>query len=80
MRGNRYSADGSLPEHDMIELIDALAIRLYERMGHRVYMLDRHGIAELVGPLIDDLCPDDQRAVPWLLWDLFQEAQAIEFG
>ncbi|MCU0492833.1 MAG: hypothetical protein MUD01_14675 [Chloroflexaceae bacterium] len=78
MRGQRYSTDGSLPERDLNELVDELAIQLHERLGERVFMLQRRDVAELVSPYIHDLVPDDQRIVPWMIWNLFQEALEME--
>jgi hypothetical protein len=78
MRGNRYSSDKGLSERDMRELADVLALRLHERMGERVYMLTRSDVVELVAPYIDDLAADDQRALPWLVWHLFQDALEAE--
>lgn len=80
MRGIRYSSDNGLSERDMRELADILAMRLHDRMGDRVYMLDRSDVSELVAPYIDDLCAEDQRAVPWLVWHLFQDALEVELN
>ena len=78
MRGIRYSTDKGLAERDLRELSDALALRLHDRMGERVYMLTRGDVCELVAPYIDDLGAEDQRAVPWLVWHLFQDALEAE--
>lgn len=80
MRGIRYSTDKSLSERDLRELADALALRLHDRMGDRVYMLTRGDVVELVTPYIDDLSTEDQRAVPWLVWHLFQDALEAELN
>lgn len=80
MYGQRYSTDQHLPERDLHELADALAIRLHERLGPRVYMLQRGDVAELVTPYITDLAPSDRRAIPWIIWHLFQDALEMEFG
>lgn len=78
MRGHRYSTDGALPERDLLELADALAIQLHDRLGARVYLLQRNDVAELVAPYIADLVADDQRIVPWVVWHLFQDAYEME--
>ena len=80
MRGIRYSSDNGLTERDLRELADALAVRLHERMGDRVYMLTRGDVVELVAPYIDDLGDEDRRAVPWLVWHLFQDALEAEMN
>lgn len=80
MRGLHYSADEGLPEHDLRELADLLAAELYARMGPKVYLLERNDIRDLIRRFVDDLTPDDQDAVVWLIWDLFQEGMGIEFG
>jgi len=69
-----------LPVSDLHELADALAIQLHAWMGRRVLRLQRSDIAELVAPYVDDLMPDDQQAVYWMIWHLFQDARdmAIE--
>lgn len=74
MHGIRYTTGSGLSERDIRELADALALRLHDRMGERVYLLTRSDVAELVAPHIDDLGAEDQRAVPWLVWHLFQDA------
>lgn len=79
MRGTRYSTDRNLPERDLHDLADLLAIQLHDRLGPRVYMLQRPDIAELVAVYIDDLTSDDQRIIPWMIWHLFQDALELEF-
>lgn len=79
MRGRAYSTDNTLPERDLHELSDLLALRIYERLGHRAYALNRRDIAELIQPYTDDLVADDQRAITWLIWDLLQEGMELEF-
>jgi len=74
MRGIHYSTDDRLAEQDLDDLVDELALQLHERMGDRVYMLQRRDVADLIGPYIDDLSREDQRALPWLVWHLFQDA------
>lgn len=78
MRGFRYSSDKGLSERDLRELADVLAMKLHNKMGDRVYRLSRSDVSELVAPYTDDLVSDDQRAVPWLIWHLFQEAYELE--
>ncbi len=62
----------------MRELADTLAAQLYGRMERKVYGLSKQDIAELIGPYVDDLSAEDQRAAAWLIWDLFQEGLRIE--
>ena len=78
MRGTYFSNDGSLPEVEIRELSDLLATQLYGRLERKVYGLSKQDVGELVSPYIEDLTPDDQRAVVWLVWDLFQEGLKIE--
>lgn len=80
MRGMFYTTDNSLPEEELLELADLLAAQLYDQMGHKVYLLSRRDLAELLEPYIDDLCDHDRRTVPWLVWDLFQEGLTLEFN
>ena len=80
MRGRRYSSDGRLPERELFDLIDLLALRLYQDFGRRAYALDRHDVAELIQPYVTDLAGEDQRTVPWLVWDLLQEGMEIELA
>ena len=80
MRGRRYSSDSRLPERELFELIDLLALRLYQNFGRRAYALDRHDVAELINPYVADLAHEDQHAVPWLVWDLLQEGMEIELA
>lgn len=78
MRGRRYSTGAQLPERDLYELADMLAIQLHHRLGSRVYLLSRSDVAELVTPYIDDLCFDDRQVIPWMIWHLFQDARDLE--
>lgn len=77
MRGYRYTTDDRLPEHDLAELADELAIQLHYALGERVCLLPRSDVAELIWPYIDDLHPDDQNDLVWLVWHLFQEAREL---
>lgn len=78
MRGYIYSTDRRLPERMLLELADTLALQIHERLGARVYMLQRSDIIELVTPFIDDLTVDDQRTIAWIVWHLFQDALELE--
>ena len=78
MRGYTYSTDRRLPERMLLELADTLALQIHERLGTRVYMLQRSDIVELVAPFIDDLTVEDQRSVAWIVWHLFQDALELE--
>jgi hypothetical protein len=78
MRGQRYSTDGRLPEGELNELVDLLAMRVYRDLGRRAYALTRQDVAELVQPYINDLVAEDRRMIPWLVWDLLQEGMDIE--
>lgn len=78
MRGTYFSNDGSLPELEIRELADLLATQLYGKLERKVYGLSKQDVNELVAPYVEDLTPDDQRAVTWLVWDLFQEGLKIE--
>jgi hypothetical protein len=80
MRGRRYSSDGRLPERELYELIDLLALRLYQDFGRRSYALGRQDVAELVGPYVADLEREDRHTIPWLVWDLLQEGMEIELA
>ena len=44
-------------------------------MGRRALRLQRSDIADLVAPYIDDLLHEDQQAIPWMIWHLFQDAR-----
>jgi hypothetical protein len=78
MRGQRFSTDGRLPERELHELVDLLALRLYQELGRRAYALNRQDVAELVRPYTGDLDREDQRAIPWLVWNLLQEGMELE--
>lgn len=74
MRGYRFTTDHRLPERDMYELADALALQLHESLGQRVYLLPRADVFELIEPYVDDLARDDQHDLSWMIWHLFQDA------
>ncbi len=78
MRGNFYSTGDGLPEDDIRELADLLAVQLYGRMDRKVYSLNRQDVVDLIAPYVEDLSPDDQHSIAWLVWDLFQEGLKIE--
>jgi hypothetical protein len=78
MHGWLYSSDSSLSDRDLQDLADALAVQLHNMMGPRVFMLQRTDIAELIEPYICDLDSyEDQRALSWIVWHLFQDAHDI---
>ncbi|KPV50499.1 hypothetical protein SE17_26600 [Kouleothrix aurantiaca] len=79
MRGRQYSTGGALPERDLQELSDILAMRLYQKMGRRAYRLTRQDVAELIEPYTTDLITEDRSMVPWMVWDLLQEGMEIEY-
>ena len=78
MQGYRFTTDHRLPERDMHDLADTLAMQLHELLGARVYMLARGDVTELIGPYIDDLAAQDQRDLAWMIWHLFQDAREME--
>jgi hypothetical protein len=78
MRGYRYSTDHRLPERDMLDLADALALQIHESLGPRVYMLPRTDVAELIRAYVTDLGPEDQHDISWIIWHLFQDARELE--
>jgi len=78
VRGQFYTDDGGLPEDDLRELADLLAMQLYGQLERKVYGLTKQDVSELIEPYIEDLEPEDQRSVAWLVWDLFQEGLKIE--
>lgn len=80
MIGYRYSTDRHLPERDMYDLADVLALQLHELLGPRVYMLPRADVLELISSYIDDLTPQDQHDLSWMIWHLFQDAHEEELG
>ena len=72
MRGRKYASGGALPADDLHELVDLLAVRIYERLGDSSFRLSKSDVAELVDPYIDDLIPSDQQEVTWMVWELIQ--------
>jgi hypothetical protein len=80
MRGYRFSTNKQLPERDLHDLADLLAMQLHGNFGPRVYKLHRGDVAELIEPYIDDLHAEDKRAVSWLVWSLFQDALDVEMS
>jgi hypothetical protein len=78
MRGYRFSTDRRLPERDMLDLADALALQIHESLGERVYMLPRTDVAELIRAYVDDLSAEDQHDISWIIWHLFQDAREME--
>jgi hypothetical protein len=78
MRGRLFSTTQALPERDLQELGDLLALQIYQRLGRRAFILSRRDVAELIEPYVRDLVADDQRAAAWLAWDLLQEGADLE--
>lgn len=78
MVGYRYSTDRRLPERDMLDLADVLALQVHEHLGPRVYRLSRTDIISLITPYIDDLTRQDQEDLSWMVWHLFQDAHEME--
>jgi hypothetical protein len=78
MVGYRFSTERRLPERDMLELADALALQIHGTMGSRVYLLPRADVLSLITPYIDDLAPEDQQDLSWIIWHLFQEAHELD--
>lgn len=72
VRGRKYATGGALSADDLNELVDLLAIRIYERLGDSSFLLNRSDVAELVKPYIDDLIASDQQDVVWMTWELIQ--------
>jgi hypothetical protein len=78
MRGYRFSTDRRLPERDMLDLADTLALQIHETLGSRVYLLPRTDVAELIRTYVADLSPEDQHDISWMIWHLFQDAREME--
>jgi len=71
-------ADETLSERELHEFADLLAIRLYNHLGRRCYVLSRQDIVELIRPYVAHLARDDRRALSWLVWNLLQEGAELE--
>jgi hypothetical protein len=78
MRGYRFSTDRRLPERDMLDLADALALQIHESLGARVYLLPRTDVVDLIRAYVADLSPEDQHDISWMIWHLFQDAREME--
>jgi hypothetical protein len=78
MIGYRFSTDRRLPERDLLDLADALALQLHESLGPRVYRLARADVMALIAPYVDDVAPEDQQDLAWVIWHLFQDAHELE--
>jgi hypothetical protein len=78
MIGYRYTTERRLPERDILDLGDALALQIHDTLGPRVYMLPRSDVFELIVPYVDDLATEDQNALSWVVWHLFQDAHELE--
>lgn len=78
MIGYRFSTEPRLPERDMLELADALALQIHSTLGTRVYRLSRTDVMALIASYVDDLAPQDQEDVSWMVWHLFQDARELE--
>jgi hypothetical protein len=78
MQGYRFSSDRRLPERDLRELADLLALQIHTSLGPRVYLLPRADIYQLICPYIDDLTAEDQQDLAWIIWHLFQDASELD--
>ncbi|PDV99465.1 hypothetical protein [Candidatus Viridilinea mediisalina] len=78
MQGYRFSSNGRLPERDMLDLADLLALQIHTSLGQRVYMLPRSDVFTLILPYIDDLSEEDQHDLSWMVWHLFQDAREMD--
>lgn len=78
MQGYRFSSNGRLPERDMLDLADLLALQIHTSLGSRVYMLPRSDVFTLILPYIDDLSEADQQDLSWMVWHLFQDAREMD--
>jgi hypothetical protein len=77
MHGLFYSSDNNLTDNDLCELADALAVMVHNLLGTHVFLLQRADIRELIAPYVCDLEREDQKAIAWMVWHLFQEARDI---
>lgn len=78
MVGYRFSTDRRLPERDMLDLADVLALQIHQMLGSRVYRLPRTDVLSLITPYVDDLADQDQQDLSWMIWHLFQDAREME--
>lgn len=78
MQGYRFTTDHRLPERDMIDLADALAMQIHQTLGPRVYLLPRADVLALILPYVDDLAAEDRHDLSWMIWHLFQDAHEME--
>ncbi|RRR68983.1 MAG: hypothetical protein EI684_16730 [Candidatus Viridilinea halotolerans] len=78
MQGFRFSSNGRLPERDMIDLADLLALQIHTSLGPRVYLLPRSDVLTLILPYIEDLNEADQQDLSWMVWHLFQDAREMD--
>jgi hypothetical protein len=78
MQGYRFSTDHRLPERDLLDLADTLALQIHTSLGPRVYMLPRSDVYALISPYIDDLTSEDQQDLSWIVWHLFQDARELD--
>jgi hypothetical protein len=78
MQGYRFSTNHRLPERDMLDLADALALQIHHSLGPRVYMLPRTDVYDLIISYVDDLASEDQLDLSWMVWHLFQDACEME--
>ncbi len=80
MNGFRLSTDRRLPERDLLDLANALALQIHETLGPRVYLLAPGDVAQLTAPFVDDLTAEDRQDVAWIVWHLFQDAYELELN
>lgn len=80
MRGLLFTTNNALPTHDLEDLADDLAERIYRSFGSQAYRLRQRKIHEIVAPYIHDISNVDQRLVVVMVWDLLQEGAQIELG
>ena len=72
LRGRRYASGGALSADDFHELVDLLAIRIYERLAESFFLLSRSDLSELVKPYIKEFVVSDQQEVDWFAWETIQ--------
>ena len=73
MKGTLFATNG-LSMADLYELADLLCIDLHTTLGSTVFVLNVQDVQELIQPKIADCTKDDQEALCWYCWHLFQEA------